>query len=110
MKMSDDEVRFKLTLTWAAMPPSDDPTEDNPHHNRDNFIAELWREHYLDDEKWGDEGTFDAEKKVNDDGSVEVVLKSDMPEAMAEVMWKFAMEMSYHFTLGTGCKFEKVRH
>jgi hypothetical protein len=108
MKMNEAEVRFRLTLEWPAMPPSNDPTEDNPHSVRQQFIHWLWNNYYLDDEEWGDEGAFDSTKTEFSDGSLTVVLKSSMPEAMGEVMNHFTMEMSYYYPVGTKCTFEKV--
>lgn len=110
MKLDESEVRFRLTLEWPPLPPSDDPTEDNPHYSRQAFVDMLWRKYYLDDEEWGDEGAFDAEKIEGEDGSLKVVLKSSMTEAMGEVMHHFAMEMSYYYPIGTKCMFEKVNN
>lgn len=108
MKLTDEEVRYRLTLEWPPMPPSDDPTENNPHYSRQSFIDTLWSQYYLDEEEWGDEGTFDAEKIEGEGGSLKVVLKSTMPEAMGEVMKWFAMEMSYYYPIGTKCIFERI--
>lgn len=107
MKLNKDEVRYRLTLKWPKLPESNDPTEDNPHHIQRSFLGQLWQKYYLGPE-WGDEATFGAERRTERDGTLVVVLESDMPEAMGEVMNWFAMEMSYHYPVGTSCIFEKV--
>lgn len=107
MELNEGEVRFRLTLTWSKLPESDDPTEDNPHHALNTFIGQLWQRYYLGEE-WGDESTFAAKREIDEKGATVVTLDSTMPEAMGEVMNWFAMEMSYFYSVGTGCKFEKI--
>lgn len=108
MRLDEGEARFRLTLTWPKFPPSNDPTEDNPFYVMRSFIDNLWRDYYLDDEEWGDEGTFDAKRQVDDQGNTIVILESTMPEAMGDVMQLFAMGISYFHWIGTSCKFEKI--
>ncbi len=107
MKLNENEVRFRLTIKWPPIPPSTDPTEDNPKFSQGLMIVGLWKNYNLGDE-YGDDATFGAEKIEDPDGTVTIKLESDMPEAMGEVMYHFAMEMSYYWPVGTQCTFEKV--